>query len=492
MNTHNKAESGAVSERPLLPEFYLFCAMVWALPIPVGLNRDWLWLSAAAFSLLLLALTLFRLSQSSSLIDARLSTRRRLAGSAVPLSCLGLIMLVCLLQLIPLPEGLLSVISPHRPTPEGWAPISVDPMATALRGLQTLFFTSLFLLAVLLVSSTDRLRTLMLTMVLAGFFQALYGSLMTLSGIEWLLLGPKEFNTGLATGTYINRNHFAGFLEMTLAVGIGLLLSQIRSDANPGEWKTRLREIIRWILGPKMRLRLCLVVMVIGLVLSHSRMGNGGFFISLLVASTAALILLSKAPRPLIILIVSLIVIDLVVVGTWFGFEQVVDRIQQTAQYDELADRHNDQARLDVDVETWAAFGDFQWTGSGAGTFETVFPAYRPYDLNASFDHAHNDYLELALEYGMVGVLPFIVLLVSAIIRSLQIQRRRRHPLLRGTGFAGFMALVAMSIHSVVDFNLQIPANAAYLVLIIAMIWIAGSLELKSKELVHNRKQLYY
>lgn len=480
MNARSRADSEALSARPLLVEFRLFCALIWLLPIPIGLNRDWLWLAAMAVSLLLLSRVLSRLAHES-LNPARLDALRRLRACALPLFCLGLIVLICVLQMLPLPEALLAVLSPNRPPSEGWVPMSVDLMATGLRGLQTLFFASLFMLAVLLVSSTDRLRMLMVTMVLAGFVQALYGSLMTLSGIEWLLLGPKEYNIGLATGTFINRNHFAGFLEMTLAVGIGLLLSQIRSDSNPGEWKTRLREVIRWVLGPKMRLRLCLVVMVIGLVLSHSRMGNGGFFISLLVASIAALILLSKAPRPLIILIVSLIAIDLVVVGTWFGVEQVVDRIQQTAQYDELADRYHDQTRLDVDAETWAAFGDFMWTGSGAGSFETVFPGYRPHDLNASFDHAHNDYLELALEYGVVGVLPFVVLLLTAVVRSLQIQRRRRHPLLRGAGFAGFMAVVAMGIHSVVDFNLHIPANAAYLVLIMAMIWIAGSLELKSK-----------
>ncbi len=463
-------------------EFYLYCAMVFAMPIPIGMNRDWLWLLAFAFTLLLLCVCLVKASLDESIRHERLGRQSLLKRCRFPILCLLLTGVYALLQLVPLPQGLLGLISPSRPVSGGWAPLSVDPSATFFSALQSFFYLSLFVLTLLLVSSTSRLRTLMKVMIAAGFVQAFYGSAMTLSGIEWLLVSEKTHNTGLATGTFINRNHFAGFLEITLAVGIGYLLSQIRSDRPDREWKAQLREVIRWILGPKMRLRLCLVVMVVGLVLSHSRMGNAGFFISLLVAGTVALVLLSKAPRPLIVLIISLIVIDIIIVGTWFGFEQVVDRISQTGQYNELADRYNDSDRLDVDLETIEAIRLFPWLGSGAGSFETVFTGFRPQYQNAFFDHAHNDYLEQLLEYGFVGVLPLMLFAFYTFMNALLVQRVRRHPVLRAIGFTGVMAFVAIGIHSFVDFNLHIPANAAYLVLVAAMVWIATKLMSDTKK----------
>ena len=191
----------------------------------------------------------------------------------------------------------------------GWKTISVDPYASLLGVLQTLFYAALFVLTLRLVGSHRRVRIVLYTLVAMGFAEAVYGSLMTLSGAELGFLQAKVHNRGLATGTFINRNHFAGFLEISLGLGIGLLLSQIRSSAPSRDSRARLREVIRWILGPKMRLRIALAVMVVGLVLSHSRMGNMAFFVSLLVTGALGLGLLTKAPRPMLVLIASLIVI---------------------------------------------------------------------------------------------------------------------------------------------------------------------------------------
>ena len=116
-------------------------------------------------------------------------------------------------------------------------------------------------------------------------FLYLYGSVMTLSGLEYLLFVKKEDYLGTATGTFVNRNHLAGYLEMALAIGLGLMLMAGKGKPAElsGRWRGRVRSILRLLLSQKAILRLMLVAMVVGLILTRSRMGNTAFFNSLLI-----------------------------------------------------------------------------------------------------------------------------------------------------------------------------------------------------------------
>ena len=79
------------------------------------------------------------------------------------------------------------------------------------------------------------MKTLLQVLVFSGTFQAAYGAFMVLSGLELGFFVEKYVGQGVATGTFVNRNHFAGYLVMCLSAGIGLLLSQLSRDArNPG------------------------------------------------------------------------------------------------------------------------------------------------------------------------------------------------------------------------------------------------------------------
>ena len=86
----------------------------------------------------------------------------------------------------------------------------------------------------------------------------------------------------MATGTFINRNHLAGYLEICLAVGIGLMVAQL-SNTSAATWRERARQFLQTMLSSKALVRIGLVVMVIGLVLTRSRMGNIAFFFSMIV-----------------------------------------------------------------------------------------------------------------------------------------------------------------------------------------------------------------
>ncbi|OQY55246.1 MAG: hypothetical protein B6247_08390 [Candidatus Parabeggiatoa sp. nov. 2] len=285
----------------------------------------------------------------------------------------------------------------------------------------------LFTLTLLLVNTRSRLRWVAYALVFSGLFQALYGSLMTLSGLEYGFFHEKVYYRDVATGTFINRNHLAAYLVMCLSVGIGLLIAQLGDGKAPSSWRKRVVGLLDWILSPKMLLRLFLVIMVIALVMTHSRMGNTAFFASMLIAGILTLMLSRRANRATVILLVSLIVIDIFIVGAWFGVEKVAQRLEQTS--------FSTEKRDEVDIYTIPYWQDYFLTGSGLGSYYTTFPRYQGADVKGFWNHAHNDYLEFAVETGIIGALLLGIALLLTLAMVLIALYRRRRALNRGIAF---------------------------------------------------------
>lgn len=437
----------SLSSKADTPLFYSYLMLLAWIPLPLGSNKAWAVgvLCTTVFALLAWWLAIFSRQQVSS--------NKSFSRSLLVIGLLLSAPLWAMLQLL--------------------FDITIDPASTLQEALLGFALVGLFALTTLLVRSKRRIKLLCYTLIGSGLFQAVYGSMMTLTGIEYLFFVPKDYYRGLATGTFVNRNHLAGYLELTLAVGIGLMISTL-DGSRASNLRDFFRRILTTLLGNKARLRLILVMMVAGLVMTHSRMGNSAFFISLAIAGVIALILSKHSTKATLILIGSLIIIDLMVVGTFFGVEKVVQRLENTAETSETRD--------EVNTYTLGAIQDNLLTGSGAGSYYTHFPAYREYDVGASFyDHAHNDYFEFASDYGIIvtGCLMLAVLLVF--ITAIRTQLKRKTPLIRGIAFSTTMAIIALAIHSTVDFNLQIPANAATFVVILAL----GQISLHHK----NRNQ---
>ena len=340
------------------------------------------------------------------------------------------------------------------------ARLTLDLSASLTAWLKSLAYVLLFILTLLLVDSRQRLKTLANVLVLSGLGQAVYGS-----------LALAVAGGGNASGSFVNRNHFAAYLVLCLAVGIGLLIASMGRTTNAGSWRDRLRHIGALILSAKAPLRIFLAIMVVALVLTHSRMGNSSFFASLLITATLALFLFKDMPRPVVILIASLIVIDIFIIGSWVGLEKVRDRIAETT----LAGESRDEFGL----HSFRMWQDYPLFGAGAGSYYGVFPRYRTGDTSSGFlvDHAHNDYLELLSEYGLLGILLPASVVILALRNAILAQRRRRSQFARGIGFAATMAITAMLIHATVEFNLQIPAYAATFMVILATAWLARHLK---------------
>ena len=436
--------------------FIFYLGLLFWLPIPLGSNRPWSWAVLELWVLLLAGAWLVGFLRGKY-------SYGQVATRAWPvLLCMGAWAAYVWLQLLPLPIELLTVLSPQSAHWHGiagaqgaiaFAPIALDRYAGFDSACKTFAYAAFFMLSLVLLQDRLRIRLATYALIASGVGQAAYGGFTSLS------------NPGAGvSGTFVNPNHYASYLVMALSVGIGVLLASL-SGARNESWSQFFRNALQWAITPKMGLRLLLVVMVIGLVLSRSRMGNLSFFISLFVTGVIGLILSKKASRSMVVLIASLIVVDIFIVGAYFGTQRVIDRLSETSLETDDRDEVAGYA-----LKMWQ---DFPVFGAGLGSFPVVFPRYSAEGTSVAYTHAHNDFLEFAAEAGAVGLLLLGAIVAMSFAAALRAQQLREDPVMRGISFASLMGTIALMIHSTVDFNLQIPANALTFLLLLAFGWIS-------------------
>lgn len=434
--------------------FVILCfILLWA-PIPLGSNRAWSWgllelLIGFAFALHLL--------HCWSTQTALLLTRR-MALALTPL----LVLFVWLL------------LQSHR-----WLP-SADPYQTSIMASKTLFFILWCSLLLNYCAGHKRLRLLAIVIVISGALQAFYGVVVQLANFDTSpVIGMQEGSR--ARGSFVYQNHFANYLALALSVAIGLLLSQLSSQRTDRSWRQLSRDLLSTMLSAKMMLRLAMILMVIGLVMSRSRMGNAAFFTSLIAVASLALWCYKNPPALLKPLVISILLLDMVLISSMFGLEKLQQRYEETS--------FSSEARDEVVRDSLPLLTEHAWTGSGGGTFYTVFPAMQPKAYSGFYDHAHNDYLQFAIELGI----PLTALLLCWLIwlgyLALQVMRTHDHKLERGLAFAALMALCHLALHSSVDFSLQAPANALLFLTILMLVLICHN---QPAKLVRRRSSSHF
>jgi O-antigen ligase len=172
------------------------------------------------------------------------------------------------------------------------------------------------------------------------------------------------------------------------------LLSKLKTTKKEFDLRTMLIDLLSTLFSRKLILRLVIVIMVIGLILSRSRMGNAGFFTALGVVSVLAMFIYRRPPRLFKPLVVSIFILELLIVGSIFGVDKVKQRLKYTS--------FSAETRNKVVIDSLPIIQDNLFTGTGGGSFYSVFPQYQPQFYSGFYDHAHNEYVQFAVEYGVV------------------------------------------------------------------------------------------
>ncbi len=380
-----------------------------------------------------------------SLLRPRHGPGRRLPGLRF---LLGLHALV-LFQLVPLPPALLRALSPGSfafydaqqlvPALLAWKPISVSPPDT-LRGLAFLAAFTLLALAVFRELGCGRWRRRLLrSVVLVGLALTVIALVQAVSPEPRRLYGIWQPRWDWAVfGPYVNRNHFAGYLVMAAALSVGFALEalgQLRVA-----WAKGRRGLL--LLGEPEGLALAraaaaVMVIVAGLVASQSRGGVSAF-------ALAALVMPLAAPRRRG---TALAVMLLVATGVlWIGLGGVFSAFEA---------RGIRGSRLELWRDMLPMIRHFPVFGVGWNAFATGYPWYQTIWKSEWIGEAHNDYLQVLLDGGLVG-LALVAGLLGVVFRAALAHSRRS-----AADLGLFGALVGLAFHEFVDFGGQIPANAA-------------------------------
>ena len=364
-----------------------------------------------------------------------------------------------LLQLVPLPPAVLAAVSPGSfafysnqlllPPLVAWKPVSVSPPDT-LRGLAFLACFSLLAVAVFHELGEGRWRRRLLrTVVFTGLALTVVALLQAVSPEPRRIYGVWQPRWDWAVfGPYVNRNHFAGYLVMASALGVGFALEALARLR--AAWSTRRKGFL--LLGEAegmalVRAAALVMVLVAGLVASQSRGGVSAFGFAML----AVLLLVASGNAPSLggsgrrwTALAVLLLVGLGVV--WIGLGGVLQAFEV---------RGIRGSRLDLWRDMLPMARDFPVLGVGWNAFATAYPWYQTVWKTEWIGEAHNDYLQALLDGGVVGLALVGGLLVLVLRAALA--RARRSPVDLGL----FAALLGLALHELVDFNGQIPANAA-------------------------------
>jgi len=277
------------------------------------------------------------------------------------------------------------------------------------------------------------LRGLAWFVMILGFLVAGLGILQHLTFNGKLYWFREMRYGGIPFGPYVNRNHFAGFAELVLPMSlVPLLTGRVRRE----------RLIIVGILA---------VIPLSALILSASR----GGIVSLGAELAFLLVVLAwrrTGSRQLFAGGVVLLLAFLTV--SWLGVREVISRFSALQSLEVTEGK-----RAAMRSGTWRIFLDHPVLGTGLGTLQQVYPPYESLYDGKIVNHTHNDYLEALAETGVLGGLCCAWFLGVLFLGALRILQSGDRSFLSTLRLCGFTACWGLLVHSMVDFNLHIPAN---------------------------------
>jgi O-antigen ligase len=438
--------------------FILF--IIGTIPILFAAVQPWVW---SVYSLSMMTAFLFFMWQP----------RKRhalLPGTGVNLTVV-LFFAATLVLCLPFPGHFLSHLGPIRfqtlttarvllDSPPAWQTLSYAPRVALGWWVFLLSVCLYFVVVRSLCAERKTLKRIVWVMMGVALIEALYGLIQALVptlGVLWV--NYIQAYMGDARGTFINRNHFAGFIEMLWPLFLGFTVAQ----GGWGQGYTLKKILASERLNRQALLALGIVVLLLALLFSRSRAGIAGASMGFLTFVSLARSG-SKRMSRYTWLVLGGIVGILVVYSMAIGIGPVADRFFTLRSGD---------TRLDFWRDSLSIIKDHP-LGIGLRNFERVFPVYNVSNLsNKIIDYAHNDYLQLLIEAGWIG---FTAVLTGFLIFMVKSANRIKHlnphkdPLRFFLAVGAFSGLVSLAFHSFFDFNLQIPANCVYFVTLMAIV----------------------
>lgn len=286
---------------------------------------------------------------------------------------------------------------------------------------------------------TSQARRIALILGLYGFALASFALLQGVSSngrIYWIRL-PRM--GGWIYGPYVNHNHYAGMMEMLVPIPLVAALSRLVPERG------------RIMAG------IAAAVMVGTIFLSGSRGGMIAIFAELAVLAT---VLFRQKRRVRVAIAAGAFAVVLISLLSWLGGKELTARVSSISS--EARTEISGGMRLSIDRDAFQMFRSKPVLGWGLRTFPVVFPQFRTFYTNFFINEAHNDYMQLLTEMGLVGFGVMVWFLFVLYRRALRKIANWTTQVTGALTLACMLGVTGILVHSLFDFNLQIPANAAW------------------------------
>jgi O-antigen ligase len=390
----------------------------------------------------------------------------------VPAAAFGVLLLAIASQLVPLTRDLVNATTPSTAAmlsllnvrfahaSHATHAISTAPAET-VRGLAFVFGAAVWTMACAVVLSRPRRPAVLAWhLVVAGTAVGITGLAQeAFFNGKLLWFWEPTFHARNAFGPFVNRNHFAGWMLLALAISVGYLFGQVRAARPQARgWRERFLWLDSGAATPIVLTGAAIVVMACSILWTMSRSGIAGAGVAMTIMIAAA-IYRSKERAHGLVLAASLATVVLTVVA-WRGADVLVDWYGNTSTL---------EWRFALWQDTLPALRDFWLTGSGLNTYGTVMLVYPRTDMSVFPREAHNDYLQLAVEGGLLVGIP-VLLLIGAVAR--EAIRRLRQPQDEMTWWIRMGAVAGicgMAVQELTEFSLQIPGVALLFATCVAM-----------------------
>ncbi len=451
--------------------FFALLALIPLVAIPYGtVHPDW----EAAFEIIVFALV------GLWIIEGLISSSWRVKGWRL-LAPMIVLAAFALIQTLPLWAGNANAVI------EGRRAISEDPFETQLFVLKFLAVTFFFGLLLRYTSSNRRLRALILVVIGVGVASALFGLVRATSQRDTPAFILSYLAPGRGYAQFINRNQFAFLIEMSLGLVLGLIV---------GGGVRRERLLFYLAAG---------IAMWTTLVLSNSRGGILGMTGQLIFVALMFLSLPGgregselrgnsfrwlKRIGNLWIVRVALVATLVIVTAAGIvsvGGDSLTTRLENVPGEvrEETNDKRLGERRLSIWGATWQLIKANPIAGVGFGAYGTAISQYHDASGVIKPEQAHNDYLELLANGGVIGGLIGAWFAV-ALIRLARERLRSVNRFRRAACLAALAGIFAVSVHSLVDFGLHITVNALVFVALVVIAAVDIGSEQEEPDLGHD------
>ena len=446
--------------------FFLLCAILVFSVVTFGAVDVWALGASSLIAGLIVACWL---------ADAWLGKEFRFNPTALQIPLLGLI-LIGIIQLLPFRQA---DISNDLLSISAVGSLSLAPSSTRFAINQLIVYIVFFAAALTFINNQNRLRKIVLTIIIFGSIMAFYGILQHLANLE-AIYGLRLPNQAVPFASFVNRHHFAAFMEMTIGVTLALLFGKATKE------------------NKRIFLMIAVVIMGIALVLTSSRGGMLSFLgvVTFVVAANLLRKPTSEIDSPIaegksylrnFAFIGGGLALILVLFGTVLllgGDDSLLRGIGLQNPEDDVSN-----GRLHFWHIALRIFLDYPILGAGLDSFAIAFTRYDSWNGMYRVEQAHNDYLQILADAGILGfacIATFIFLLFK---KGLQTAGASSDNFRRGAAKGALAGCFGILIHSFFDFPLRTPSNAFFFLTLTVLATVSISLPKVSRKKRRKKEQ---